>query len=120
MNGPMEDRAAVPAEPVPVAGTDAVPQSGGKVAQVTLPPVMTSRYATELLGDLQAMRGQPISLDASSVQKIGALCLQVLLSAHRTWTADGLPFCMTGTSEALASRCKLFGLPLGESVECGA
>lgn len=118
MNSPMEDRAAVPAEPISVADIDAVPHSGGNVAKVTLPPFMTSRYATELLGDLQAMRGRSISLDASSVQKIGALCLQVLSSGHKTWTADGLPFGMTGVSEQMASRCKLFGLPV--SVECGA
>ncbi len=118
MNSPMEDRAAVPAEPISVADTDAGPQSRAKVAQVILPPVMTSRFAAQLLGDLQAMRGQPISLDSSSVQKIGALCLQVLLSGHKTWTADGLPFGMTGVSEQMASRCKLFGLPV--SVECGA
>lgn len=118
MSSPTDDRAAVPLEPIPVAGADAVRQSGGGITQVSLPPLMTSRFAPELLGDLQAVRGQTISLDASSVQKIGTLCLQVLLSGHKTWTADGLPFCMTGASEEVASRCKLFGLQV--SVECGA
>lgn len=66
------------------------------------------------------MRGQPISLDAALVQKVGSLCLQVLLSAHKTWAADGQPFSMSDASGDMARRWKLFGLPLGESVECGA
>lgn len=120
MNRPTDDLAAVATDLSTEGGASACLQSGDNIAQVDLPPLMTSGYAAELIGNLQTMRGRPIALDASSVQKAGALCLQVLLSARKTWKADGQPFCMTGVSEEMASRWQLFGLPLGESVECGA
>ena len=43
---------------------------------------------TELLGH----RGQPVSLNAAGVRRLGGQCLQVLLSAQSTWSADGQPF----------------------------
>jgi len=57
-----------------------------------LPKVMDLGAAKHLAADLLAARGQPIALDASHVQRVGGLCLQVLLSARRTWAADQVAF----------------------------
>ena len=48
--------------------------------------------AAPLHRDLLSRRGQPVSLDASQVRRIGGQCLQVLLSAQSTWAADGQAF----------------------------
>jgi len=57
-----------------------------------LPKVMDLSAAKHLAADLLAARGQPVALDASYVQRVGGLCLQVLLSARRTWAADQVAF----------------------------
>lgn len=82
-----------------------------------LPEVMTSRYAPDLVTDLKALRGRPITLDASSVRQIGTLCLQVLISARHTWKMDGYDFRISGASEEMTKRWTLFGLPPGEIAE---
>lgn len=118
MNRQTAGVATVPTELDPAIVSDAISRASGAVARVILPATLTSRYASDLLDDLRALRGQPLSLDASSVQQIGALCLQVLLSARETWSADGQPFSMTDVSEEMARRWSLFGLPPGQAVEC--
>lgn len=86
-------------------------------ARMRLPEIMTSRHAPGLAADLKSLRGRPIILDASSVRQIGTLCLQVLISASRTWKVDGHDFRMSGASEEMAKRWELFGLPPGEYAE---
>jgi chemotaxis protein CheX len=63
-----------------------------KIEVVTLPKVMDLGAAKRLAADLLALRGKPVALDASHVQRVGGLCLQVLLSARRTWAADKTAF----------------------------
>jgi chemotaxis protein CheX len=86
-------------------------------AQIALPEIMTSRYAPDLAAALKALRGRPITLDASSVRQIGTLCLQVLISARQTWKSDGHDFRMSGAPEEMTRRWTLFGLPTGEIAE---
>jgi chemotaxis protein CheX len=61
--------------------------------------------ATELLG----RRGQPVTLDASQVRRIGGQCLQVLLSAKATWAADGADFQIVEPSSEFAEGLALMG-----------
>ena len=53
-----------------------------KGAVLTLPKVMDLKAARHLATDLLAARGKPVMLDASHVQRVGGLSLQVLLSAR--------------------------------------
>ncbi len=48
--------------------------------------------AASLKAEILGMRGAPLALDASRVQRIGGLCLQVLLAARATWITDDQPF----------------------------
>ncbi|WP_339872812.1 STAS domain-containing protein [uncultured Brevundimonas sp.] len=98
-------RAAAPSQPDPAVG----------IPQVILPESLSSRQATELFGELVALRGRAIVIDATAVRQVGTLCLQILASARRTWMSDGLDFRMRGVPEGLSEQWQLFGLPVGGS-----
>ena len=78
---------------------------------LTLPAFMDLRAAGTLARDLLALRGRPISLDASAVERLGGLGLQVLLSARLTWQADRNSFALVEASEAFLADCALMGAP---------
>lgn len=63
--------------------------------------------ARPLWTDLSAARRQPLDLDASDVQRLGGLCLQVLLAARACWSADGVPFRITNPSEPFLDALRL-------------
>ena len=74
-----------------------------------LPAVLDLRAADPLKAQLLAVRGQETALDASAVERLGGLCLQVLLSALATWRADGQSLTFINVSEAFASQWSAFG-----------
>lgn len=78
-------------------------------AAVVLPAVLDLRAAASLKSELLARRGGPLTLDASGVERLGGLSLQVLLSALKTWAADGCALTIAPASEAFADQCRAFG-----------
>ena len=76
---------------------------------IALPAVLDLRAADPLKVQLLAVRGQEASLDASAVERLGGLCLQVLLSALATWRADGQALTFINVSEAFASQWSALG-----------
>jgi chemotaxis protein CheX len=76
-----------------------------------LPEALDLLAATPLAKMLLAQRGANIVIDASSVQRVGAQCVQVLLSAASTWTADGLSFVIANRSPAFVEGLQLLGIP---------
>ena len=74
--------------------------------------------AAPLKAALVARRGEALDLDASSVQRLGGLCLQVLLAAATAWRADDVAFRITGPSEPFSRALQQLGadgcLPLAE------
>ena len=87
---------------------------------IALPAVLDLRAADPLKAQLLAVRGQEASLDASAVERLGGLCLQVLLSAIQTWRADGQALTFINVTEAFASQWSALGasasdLALGEA-----
>lgn len=54
-------------------------------------------------------RGRPLVLDGSQVDRLGGLCLQVLVSAHKTWAEDGQEFRLENSSDELRQKLALFG-----------
>lgn len=77
-----------------------------------LPDVLDLRAAAPLASDLLALRGRALCLDASGVKSVGALCLQVLLSARMTWETDKKPLVIAAASPAFSSAMRLFGAPI--------
>jgi len=82
---------------------------------LALTPVLDLKAAAPLQAALLERRGHPLEIDAADVQRLGGLCLQVLLAAAATWRADGLSMRVGPRSEAFLDALRLFG---GESAFC--
>lgn len=80
-------------------------------AALRLTEVLDITAARPLAAELLALRGSPLIIDASGVQRLGGLCLQVLLSAQSTWSADGHDFSVTQPSPEFADSVAQFGAP---------
>ena len=76
---------------------------------VILPPVLDIQYCEALRAELLALRGQPVTIDGSAVERLGGLCLQVLISAQQTWARDGQSLTIDRVSEAFADQWNMFG-----------
>ncbi|MGV9010948.1 STAS domain-containing protein [Brevundimonas sp.] len=84
-------------------------------ASITLPAVLDLQQAGPLRDQLLALRGQSVIVDGAAVERLGALCLQVLISAQQTWARDGLSLVIDQVSESFANQWNAFGASdLGE------
>jgi chemotaxis protein CheX len=84
---------------------------------IHLPESLDIRAAVPLAAELLGARGQNVSIDASNVVKVGAQCVQVLLSARSTWASDGVSLVVTNPSEPLLEALETLGIGLGEISE---
>jgi chemotaxis protein CheX len=76
---------------------------------IVLAPMLDMNAAEPLKAELLGARGQAVTLDASNVDRLGGLCLQVLLSARKTWAADGVDLTIASRSEAFSEQWAAFG-----------
>jgi len=76
-------------------------------AQVRLEAVLDVRAAAPLKAALAAHRSEDLTLDASEVSRLGALCLQVLLAADAAWRAEGRHIRIVGASAAFLEGARL-------------
>ena len=74
-----------------------------------LPAKMDVDAAHRLKGTLLRHRNQPLSIDASDVQQMSTLCLQVLLSAQKSWRREGNGFVVRNPSPAFRDSVALLG-----------
>ena len=83
-----------------------------KSAQSTLKlsPVLDLNEASVLHGKLMDMRGKPLSVDASEVERVGVQCVQVLMAGIRAWEEDGKAFSFTKASDAFDKTLQLIGV----------
>ena len=103
------------AAPTPVAAPTPIkaptPARAAAVEGVmSLPSSLDLPAARPLAAALLERRGQPIKIDASAVGQIGAQCVQVLLSAKRTWEADGVPLSIVNCAPRMIEDLKLIGI----------
>ncbi len=86
------------------------------MAVLSLASVLDLGAAMPLHALLLAHRGADLDLDAANVERVGGLCLQVLLAARRTWDADGAKLRIINVSDPcrdglrLTQACAAFGL----------
>ena len=78
-------------------------------APSALPAILDLNAAGPLTAQLLGNRGAPLVVDGSAVERLGGLCLQVLLAARKTWEADGQSFELVSPSSALAEALVAFG-----------
>lgn len=77
---------------------------------IGLPAVMDITAASPLAGEILLHRGKDVTLDASGVERMGAQCLQVLLSAAFTWSHDGMHLEVANPSRQFAEALETAGL----------
>lgn len=77
-----------------------------------LPARLDLAAAAPLWADLTAKAGRPLVLDASAVQRLGGLCLQVLLSAQASWRDAGLVLTVAQPSDAFIAAYADYGAEL--------
>lgn len=77
-----------------------------------LPERLDTGAASDLAAALRAQPPEPLTIDASAVQSIGALCMQVLVSAALQWNAYGARYRIVEASAGLAEGCRILGVPL--------
>lgn len=72
-------------------------------------PVLDLGHAAALRNDLLALRGRPLTIDASAVERLGGLGLQVILAARKTWEEDGQSLTLASASDAFTAQWIAFG-----------
>ena len=80
-------------------------------ATVSLMPVLDLQAAEPLRAELMSLRGRPLEIDASQVNRLGGLCLQVLMSARKIWPEDGVTLTVNQPSQAFSEQLTAFGEP---------
>ena len=79
------------------------------VITITLPAILDLKAAGSLKAEIQLHAGSALDLDTSKVERVGGLCLQVLLAAAETWRAAGLPFRLIHSGDAARNDVQLLG-----------
>ncbi len=77
---------------------------------LSLAPVLDLNEAQALHGKLMGLRGSNITIDASAVERVGALCLQVLMAGAKSWEADKQSFTFSKASDAFMKTTQLIGI----------
>lgn len=83
-----------------------------KVAEknLSLAAVLDLNEASALHGQLMGLKGSNVVIDASAVERVGALCVQVLMAAAKTWQEDKLSFTFARVSDAFMKTMQLIGV----------
>lgn len=77
---------------------------------LSLDNVLDLNAASTLHSRLMELRGSDLVIDASSVERVGALCIQVLMSASRTWEEEERSLTFSQMSDALMKTMQLSGV----------
>ena len=93
-----------------VLGSDGEWQGVCVTERYILPDRLDSSAATGLMQALLDRRGQPLVLDASKVDLIGALALEVIISAGKQWSDDGHSLTVSAASDRFRASCDALGL----------
>jgi len=75
-----------------------------------LPAILDLKAAAPLATAILALRGHELAIDGSCVQRLGAQCLQVLLSAAATWRSDEVSLSFTNLSAEFLEGLELLGI----------
>ena len=104
----------VVAEPLAalVADAPAAPEAETAIADdaIRLPEFLDLAAARPLAKILLERRGTPIVIDGSAVNQVGAQCVQVLLSAKKTWSADGVALSLVNCAPRMVEDLHHLGI----------
>lgn len=77
---------------------------------LSLAPVLDLNEASALHKQLMGLKGSNLVIDASAVERVGALCVQVLMAGARRWEEDDLSFTFDKASDAFMKTMQLIGV----------
>ena len=80
------------------------------VKRLILKERLDSAAADPLRGEIAALDGADIALDASHVEFLGGLCLELLMCARQVWDSAGNTFGIEAPSETFTDNLSRFGL----------
>jgi chemotaxis protein CheX len=80
------------------------------VEPVNLPEVLDLPAAVSLAAALLERRGRPTVVDAQLPQRPGAQCLQVLMSAIKTWADDSVPLAFVNCGPLFIEHVRFLGI----------
>ena len=78
-------------------------------AQLTLAPKLDFGAVKDLKTAILDQIGNDLEIDASDVEHMGTLCLQVLLAAANDWATAGHKFQIKNSSDTCLSQLSLHG-----------
>lgn len=78
--------------------------------KLSLDSVLDLNAATGLHATLLGLRGSDLVIDASSVDKVSTLCVQILMSASKTWAEDQKNLTFSDMSDSLMKIMQLSGV----------
>jgi anti-anti-sigma regulatory factor len=84
---------------------------------ITLPSVVDFEACRHLHEALRRQEAHPVCVDTQSVRHLGALALQILLSARMRWARAGLPFEIVHPSDGFIEGLSRLGLSLNSLKE---
>lgn len=96
-------------------GTETAPEAAldpGTSSRLHLESRMTVQHASALLENLQALEGQDVDLDASSIVSVSTPCLQILLAASEAWHSAGRRLRVTDPSTDFLMALDHLGISL--------
>jgi len=76
---------------------------------LSLPGKMDADAAKSLMEAFLRRKDRAILVDASEVQQMSTLCVQVLLSARKCWERDGLAFSVSDPSPTFREGVTMLG-----------
>ncbi|NLR98936.1 STAS domain-containing protein [Rhizobium sp. P38BS-XIX] len=79
---------------------------------ISLATVLDLNEASTLRGKLMGLRGSNVVIDASGVERVGALCMQVIMAAAKTWDEDKLSFTFSKVSDAFQKTMQMIGVDI--------
>lgn len=77
---------------------------------IMLPQNLSAPAPAELREQLLMHKNDPIEIDASEVDCVSTLAIQVLLSASKDWEQRGVGFSISARSETFATGIQQLGL----------
>ena len=86
---------------------------------LVLSPVLDLRAAAPLAAAILTAHGNQLVLDGSNVEKVGAQCLQIIVSARKTWERDGLSLSIANPSRELEEAFAIAGLSIMSYIDKG-
>ena len=101
-------------EPQPAVVADCAEDPSDENDQLfRLPEILDLAAAAPLARELLARRGRPAIIDAVATKQPGTSCLQILLSAIRTWDHDRVPLTFVNCGPSLIEHFRFLGLDPG-------